>query len=90
MTVVNLLGHLTRELQYGVSYSSVLHHLHSTGFSLKVPRRAHSDQDQEQRKEFVERLNRELEREDTEVWFSDETGIEGDPRTGRAWFKKGS
>ena len=38
----------------------------------------------------VEELNRELAREDTEVWFSDETGIEGDPRTGRAWFKKGS
>jgi transposase len=90
MTVVKLHGHLTTEMRYEVSYSSVLRYVHSAGFSLKVPRRSHPDQDQERRKEFVEELNRELGRRDTEVWFSDETGIEGDPRTGRAWFKKGS
>lgn len=90
MTVVKLHGHLTTEMQYEVSYRSVLRYVHSAGFSLKVPRQSHPDQDQERRKEFIEELSRELAREDTEVWFSDETGIEGDPRTGRAWFKKGS
>jgi transposase len=90
MTVVKLHGHLTSELEYELSYSSVLRYVHTAGFSLKVPRRSHPDQDQERRKEFVEELNQELIREDTEVWFSDETGIDGDPRTGRAWFKKGS
>jgi transposase len=69
MTVVKLHGHLTTEMRYEVSYSSVLRYVHSAGFSLKVPRRSHPDQDQERRKEFVEELNRELGRRDTEVWF---------------------
>ena len=90
MTVVKLHGHLTSDMNYEVSYRSVLRYVHSAGFSLKVPRKSHPDQDQEQRSKFMQQLSQELKREDTEVWFSDEAGIEGDPRTGRAWFKKGS
>lgn len=90
MTVVKLHGYLTSEMNYEVSYRSVLRYVHSAGFSLKVPRKSHPDQDQEERIKFVQQLSQELNREDTEVWFSDEAGVEGDPRTGRAWFKKGS
>jgi len=90
MTVVKLHGHLTSKMQYEVSYRSVLRYVRSAGFSLKVPQKSHPDQDPEQREKFVQELSQELARNDTEVWFSDETGIEGDPRTGRAWFKKGS
>lgn len=56
MTVVKLHGHLTSEMEYEISYRSVLRYVHSAGFSRKVPRRSHPDQDPEQRKEFVERL----------------------------------
>jgi transposase len=77
-------------MKYEVSYRSVLRYTHTAGFSLKVPRRSHPDQDQEHRAKFIKELSQELEREDTQVWFSDEAGIEGDPRTGRAWFRKGS
>lgn len=90
MSVVKLHGHLTQQMQYEVSYSTVLRYVHDSGFSLKVPRRMNPEQDQELRTRFVELLSEELKRKDTEVWFTDESGVEGDPRTGRAWFKKGS
>ena len=90
MTIIKLHGHLTAEMSYEVGYRSVLRYTHSAGFSLKVPRTHHPDQDPEQRAQFVDKLSHELQRQDTEVWFSDESGIEGDPRTGRAWYKKGS
>jgi len=90
MSVIRLHGHLTQQMQYEVSYRSVLRYVHAAGFSLKVPRRVNPEQDQELRAQFVQRLAEEIKREDTELWFSDEAGVEGDPRTGRAWFKKGS
>lgn len=90
MSVVKLHGHLTQQMQYEISYRSVLRYVHTAGFSLKVPRTVHPDQDPELRAQFMQTLSEELKREDTELWFSDEAGVEGDPRTGRAWFKKGS
>jgi transposase len=90
MSVVKLHGYLTKEMQYEVSYRSVLRYVHSAGFSLKVPRTMNPGQDPELRSQFMQLLSEEIKREDTEVWFSDESGVEGDPRTGRAWFVKGS
>jgi len=90
MTVVRLHGYLTAEMQYELSYRSVLRYVHDAGFSLKVPGKKHPDQDEEKRAKFIKRLSEELKRKDTEIWFADEAGVEGDPRTGRAWFKKGS
>lgn len=90
LTIVKLHGHLLSEMRYEVSYRSVLRYVHAAGFALKVPRTSHPDQDPEKRKQFLEELTQEMRREDTQVWFADESGIEGDPRTGRAWFKKGS
>lgn len=90
MTVVRLHGHLTEELQHEISYSTVLRYVHDAGFALKVPGRKHPDANDADREVFLERLRKELDRDDTKVWFGDEAGIDGDPRTGRAWFQKGS
>ena len=90
MSVVKLHGHLTEQLNYELSYSTVLRYVHDCDFALKVPRPQHPDQSPELRSQFVKQLSEELSREDTEVWFSDEAGVDGDPRTGRGWFKKGS
>jgi len=91
MTAVRLHGHLNETLALEVSYCSVVRYIHKAGYCLKVPGKIHPDRDEEARKSFVEELREILNKpEDAEVWFSDECGVDGDPRTGRAWFRKGS
>lgn len=91
MTAVRLHGHLTEVLLVEVSYSSVVRYLHEGGFCLKVPGKIHPDRDELARAVFVQEMIEILNKpDDNEVWFTDECGIDGDPRTGRAWFRKGS
>ena len=47
-------------------------------------------QDDELRKAYLERFSKLQQDSDVDIWFLDETGIEGDPRPRRRWAKKGS
>lgn len=82
-------GYLRRELKVEVGYSTVMRWLHEQNFRLKVPQPWPDRQDEAQRQEFVRELRRWLSDEQIELWFADETGIEGDPRPRRRWAKKG-
>ena len=91
MTAVRLHGHLTETLKLEVSYCSVVRYLHSAGYCRKTPGKVHPDRDEEARTKFVKELQQLLNNsEKYELWFSDECGVDGDPRTGKAWFRKGS
>ena len=82
-------GHLTKELDQEIGYRTVVRWLHDKGFRLKVPRPWPNGQDEEKRKAFVELLRILLGDPEIDLWFLDETGIEGDPRPRRRWAQKG-
>lgn len=46
-------------------------------------------QDQTEREQFRREIAQLLEDPQTDVWLSDETGVEGDPRPRRRWSEKG-
>lgn len=82
-------GYLRHELNQEVGYSTVVRWLHENNFALKVPRSWPERQDNEQRQAFLERLRGYLDDPDIDIWYLDETGIEGDPRPRRRWAQKG-
>lgn len=82
-------GYVTRQLQDDVGYRTVLRWLHEEGFRLKVPRPWPNGQDEEKRQAFIEKLKTYLKDPETEIWYLDETGIEGDPCPRRRWAQKG-
>jgi transposase len=83
-------GYLRDELEHEVGYSTVVRWLHENNFRLKVPRSWPHEQDEEKRKAFFEELKVLLKDTDTDLWYLDETGIEGDPRPRRRWEKVGN
>ena len=82
-------GYLTKKLDQEVGYRTVVRWLHDKGFRLKVPRSWPNGQDEEKRTCFVGQLQGYLNDPDIDLWYLDETGIEGDPRPRRRWAKKG-
>lgn len=82
-------GYITNELDEEVGYRTVLRWLHEEGFSLKVPRPWPNGQDEKKRADFIDQLKDFLSDPDTDIWFLDETGVEGDPRPRRRWALKG-
>jgi len=82
-------GHLRDELDIEVGYRTVVRWLHDQDFRLKVPQPWPDRQDEEARNAFIQRLKTWLENENIELWYCDETGIEGDPRPRRRWTAKG-
>lgn len=83
-------GYLRETLGLNVGYSTVIRYMHSQDFKLKVPQPWPDRQDETLRKAFCERLKALSEDETIELWFGDETGIEGDPRPRRRWAKVGT
>ncbi len=83
-------GWLAENTETEVSYRTVVRLFHERGFTLKVPRPWPDRQDEKQRIAFCEKVDRLMGDGDVELWFQDETGIEGDPRPRRRWAKKGS
>ncbi len=83
-------GYLTKQLTPVISYRTVLRWLHRQDFRLKAPRKWPNGQDEEKRKAFLEALKAYFADMGIDLWFQDETGIEGDPRPRRRWAKKGS
>jgi transposase len=83
-------GFLRQELGIEIGYSTLMAWLHDKNFRLKVPQPWPDRQDEAEREAFVERLQGWVSDEQVELWFSDETGIEGDPRPRRRFARKGS
>jgi putative transposase len=82
-------GYVTKKLDNEIGYRTVLRWLHEEGFRLKVPRSWPNGQDEEKRKAFMELLRTLLSDPDTDLWFLDQTGVEGDPRPRRRWALRG-
>jgi len=83
-------GYLTSTLGEQVGYSTVIRWLHEQNFRLLVPRPWPDRQDEEKRREYLEKLRQLLTNDDVELWYTDESGFEGDPRPRRRWAQRGS
>lgn len=83
-------GFLREKFKVKVGYSTIIRYMHEKNYKLKVPQPWPDRQDEEQRKAFCEKLQTLCEDQSIELWFGDETGIEGDPRPRRRWAKVGS
>lgn len=82
-------GYLRTQLGCEIGYSTVMRWLHEAGFRLKVPQPWPDRQDEEQRAAFVAQVREWLTDDEIELWYLDETGIEGDPRPRRRWIREG-
>ena len=83
-------GHLRAILGIEVGYSTVIRYLHKQKYALKIPQPWPDRQDEKARVAFCEKLEILNKNEEVEIWFGDETGIEGDPRPRRRWAKIGT
>lgn len=82
-------GYIRDQFEHEVGYRTVMRWLHESGFRLKVPQPWPDRQNEDERVAFVEHVRAWLADENIELWYLDETGIEGDPRPRRRWIKKG-
>lgn len=89
-TGVKLHGHLKEKLAIELGSRTTLRWLHELDFNLRVPRPWPERQAPQQREEFKEKLRQWTDQEDQfELWFQDESGVEGDPRPRRRWAQPG-
>jgi transposase len=82
-------GHIRDELEHEVGYSTIVRWLRHAGYRLKVPQPWPDRQDEEARQAFVEQVRAWLQDSGIDLWYMDETGIEGDPRPRRRWIQRG-
>jgi putative transposase len=88
-TGVRLHGYLKEQLSLELGYSTTVRWLHELDYHLRVPQPWPERQNEEERKRFLEEL-RALQADPTvQLWFSDECGVEGDPRPRRRWAQPG-
>lgn len=83
-------GHVAAKYKIDCSYQTLLRLLHEKGFVLKVPRPWPDRQDEALREAFGEQLRPLCADPDCDIWYSDETGVEGEPRPRRRLALKGS
>lgn len=88
-TAVKLQGYLKENLAIELGYRTTVRWLHELDFHLRVPRLWPERQDEEQRKIFLEKLRLLVADDRVDLWFMDESGIEGDPRPRRRWAQPG-
>jgi transposase len=88
-TGVKLHGYLKEKLCVDLGYRTAIRWLHELDFHLRLPRPWPERQNEEQRNQFREELRVLNEDPTVELWFSDECGIEGDPRPRRRWVQPG-
>jgi transposase len=88
-TGVKLHGYLKEKLCVDLGYRTAIRWLHELDFHLRLPRPWPERQNEEQRNQFREELRVLSEDPKVELWFSDECGIEGDPRPRRRWVQPG-
>lgn len=89
-TIRHLHGFLKEEIDLQCSYQTLLRTVHKKKYVLRVPRPQPTEQDEVARTVFKEKLEAWQQEPELEIWFIDETGIEGDPRPRRRWVPKGS
>ena len=93
-TATKLHGYLDAVIESEFSYSTLLRNLHKYGYCLKLPRRtpepSNSESWTQQREDFKQKLIGWLNDDSVQLWFSDETGVEADPRPRKRWVEKGS
>jgi transposase len=87
-TLKSLHGYLKEEIDLQCSYTTFVRKIHKEGYVYRFPRQKSIYQDEQKRQEYQNRLAEWL-KEDRQIWYLDETGIEGDPRPRRRWVKKG-
>jgi transposase len=83
-------GHITEKYKVACSHDTVLRLLHEKGYVLKVPQPWPDRQDDLLRDTFRTRLSLLVQNPDVELWYGDETGVEGEPKPRRRWAQKGS
>lgn len=83
-------GCLKANNELDISYATVRRIIIEQGLSLQVPRPWTIQRDEEKRAAFRSKLAELYADPEVEVWFLDETGIEGNPRPRRTWHLKGS
>ena len=89
-TGVKLHGYLKEKLAIELGYRTAIRYLHELDFNLRVPRPWPERQDEQKRAEFKGQLEQwSAQPELFELWFSDESGIEGDPWPRRRWVQPG-
>ena len=88
-TGVKLHGYLKEQLAMELGYRTTVRWLHELNFHLRVPQPWPERQNEAQRKQFLEELRALCNDPKVELWFSDECGVEGDPRPRRRWVQPG-
>lgn len=88
-TGVKVHGYLKEQLCMELGYRTAIRWLHELNFHLRVPRPWPERQNEQEREVFREQLQRLAADPNVELWFSDETGVEGDPRPRRRWVQPG-
>jgi len=88
-TAVKVQGYLKEKLALELGYRTTVRWLHELDFHLRVPRLWPERQDEEKRKRFLEQLGGWVADPRIELWFLDESGVEGDPRPRRRWAQPG-
>jgi transposase len=83
-------GYISETYEVECSYQTVVRFFHRKGFSLKVPRPWSDRQDEAKREAFRQNLRELCQELDVDIWFGDESGFEGDPRSRRRWDRKGN
>jgi transposase len=88
-TGVKLHGFLKEQLQIELGYSTTLRWLHELNYHLRVPQPWPERQNEQERQQFLEQLRAWCADPKIQLWFSDECGVEGDPRPRRRWVQPG-
>lgn len=88
-TGVKVHGFLKEQLAVELGYRTTVRWLHELNFHLRVPQPWPERQNQEERDKFLGQLRQWAEDEQVDLWFTDETGVEGDPRPRRRWAQPG-
>lgn len=87
-TIKVLHGYLKEEIDISCSYSTFLRKIHKEGYVYRFPRQQSIYHDEKKRREYLTKLSLWL-KESWQIWYIDETGVEGDPRPRRRWVKRG-
>lgn len=83
-------GYITKKYQVECSYPTLLRLLHEKDYVLKIPQPWPDRQDEVLREEFRAHVAALVQDPEIELWYADETGIEGESKPRRAWALKGS
>ena len=83
-------GYISKKYEETCSYPTLVRLLHEKGFCLKVPQPWPDRQDEEQREAFRALLAGLNADSDIDLWYGDETGIDGEPKPRRRWDRKGA